>query len=49
MGISKVSKSTAHMLQFYRKYIGLRETEMKTLVIDSTYINDDLGRNVLMI
>lgn len=49
MGILKVSKSTAHMWQFYRKYIGLRETEMKTLVIDSTYINDDFGRNVLMI
>lgn len=49
MGISKASKTTAHMWQFYRKYIGLRETELKTLVFDSTYINDDLGRTVLMI
>lgn len=41
MGISKASKMTAHMWQFYRKYIELRKTELKTLVFDSTYINDD--------
>lgn len=46
---------TAHMWQFYRKYIELKKNELKTLVFDSTYINDDkekkniLGRTVLMI
>lgn len=55
MGISKASKMTAHMWQFYRKYIELNKNELKTLVFDSTYINDDkekkniLGRTVLMI
>lgn len=41
MGISKASKMTAHMWQFYWKYIELRKTESKTLVFDSAYINDD--------
>lgn len=45
----KQAKTTAHMWQFYRKYIGLRETELKTLVFVSTYINDDLGRTLLII
>lgn len=49
VGISKASKNDSSHVAFYRKYIGLRETELKTLVFVSTYINDDLGRTLLMI
>lgn len=47
MGISKATKMTARMWQFYRKCIGFRKTEFETSILDSTYNKDDLGETIL--
>lgn len=47
VNISKASKMTAHVWQFYRKYIGFRKTDFKTFIVDLTYTDEDLGETIL--
>lgn len=45
--LTKAVRMTSCVWQFYRKYLGSRRTDFRTLILDLTYRNQDLGETIL--